>query len=134
MKDDYILYCQFTTSLIHFSLKGWESIFFELDSERVKVYLNLLQANARQGFGIAVSGGKDNPHFKSGDISIVVSDIVPGSPADGLLRWAIKSISSQTNIFLTQASHQMPTFRKGRMVMIRAIDCWVGIDQIRGYF
>lgn len=49
--------------------------------------LYLLQANARQGFGIAVSGGQDNPHFKSGDTSIVVSDIVPGSPADGLLRW-----------------------------------------------
>ena len=33
-----------------------------------------------------MSGGKDNPHFKSGDTSIVVSDIVPDSPADGLLK------------------------------------------------
>lgn len=45
-----------------------------------------MQANSNQGFGIAVSGGKDNPHFKSGDTSIVVSDIVQGSPSDGLLK------------------------------------------------
>ncbi|XP_031573383.1 tight junction protein ZO-1-like isoform X3 [Actinia tenebrosa] len=44
------------------------------------------KANTSQGFGIAVSGGRDNPHYKTGDTSIVVSDIVKGSPADGLLR------------------------------------------------
>lgn len=49
--------------------------------------LYLLQANTNQGFGIAVSGGRDNPHYKTGDTSIVVSDIVKGSPADGLLRY-----------------------------------------------
>ena len=27
-----------TTSLIHFSLKGWENVLFELGSERVKMY------------------------------------------------------------------------------------------------
>ncbi|CAM9895424.1 unnamed protein product [Lampetra planeri] len=37
------------------------------------------------GFGIAVSGGKDNPHFQSGETSIVISDVLQGSPADGLL-------------------------------------------------
>ncbi|XP_068711421.1 tight junction protein ZO-1-like isoform X2 [Montipora foliosa] len=46
----------------------------------------LEKANSNQGFGIAVSGGRDNPHFKSGDTSIVVSDIVRGSPSDGLLK------------------------------------------------
>lgn len=46
----------------------------------------ILQANVNQGFGIAVSGGRDNPHFGSGDTSIVVSDIVRGSPSDGLLK------------------------------------------------
>ena len=45
-----------------------------------------MQANSNQGFGIGVSGGKDNPHLDSGDTSIVVSDIVQGSPSDGLLK------------------------------------------------
>lgn len=55
----------------------------------------LEKANANQGFGIAVSGGRDNPHFKSGDTSIVVSDIVPGSPSDGLLK--VNDIIVQVN-------------------------------------
>uniref|UniRef100_A0A158P6K2 PDZ domain-containing protein n=1 Tax=Angiostrongylus cantonensis TaxID=6313 RepID=A0A158P6K2_ANGCA len=33
------------------------------------------------GFGIAVSGGRDNPHFTSGDPAVVVSDVVPNGPA-----------------------------------------------------
>uniref|UniRef100_A0A8B9JE26 Tight junction protein 2a (zona occludens 2) n=1 Tax=Astyanax mexicanus TaxID=7994 RepID=A0A8B9JE26_ASTMX len=37
------------------------------------------------GFGIAVSGGRDNPNEESGEISIVVSDVLQGGPADGLL-------------------------------------------------
>uniref|UniRef100_A0A8C4RCE8 Tight junction protein ZO-1 n=1 Tax=Eptatretus burgeri TaxID=7764 RepID=A0A8C4RCE8_EPTBU len=37
------------------------------------------------GFGVAVSGGRDNPHFQSGETSIVISDVLQGSPADGLL-------------------------------------------------
>lgn len=37
------------------------------------------------GFGIAVSGGRDNPNEDSGETSIVISDIVQGGPADGLL-------------------------------------------------
>ncbi|XP_078360375.1 tight junction protein ZO-1-like isoform X2 [Oculina patagonica] len=55
----------------------------------------LEKANANQGFGIAVSGGRDNPHFKSGDTSIVVSDIVQGSPSDGLLK--VNDIILQVN-------------------------------------
>ncbi|XP_065063741.1 tight junction protein ZO-1-like isoform X1 [Rhopilema esculentum] len=39
-----------------------------------------------QGFGIAISGGVDNPHFSTGSTAIIVSDIVPGSPSDGLLK------------------------------------------------
>lgn len=38
------------------------------------------------GFGIAVSGGKDNPHFTSGETSIAISDILKGGPADGKLK------------------------------------------------
>uniref|UniRef100_A0A8D0A7J4 Tight junction protein 2a (zona occludens 2) n=1 Tax=Sander lucioperca TaxID=283035 RepID=A0A8D0A7J4_SANLU len=37
------------------------------------------------GFGIAVSGGRDNPNEESGETSIVVSDVLQGGPADGLL-------------------------------------------------
>uniref|UniRef100_A0A452S731 Tight junction protein 3 n=1 Tax=Ursus americanus TaxID=9643 RepID=A0A452S731_URSAM len=35
----------------------------------------------RRGFGIAVSGGRDRPHG-----SVVVSDVVPGGPAEGRLQ------------------------------------------------
>ncbi|CAH3013994.1 unnamed protein product [Porites evermanni] len=55
----------------------------------------LEKANVNQGFGIAVSGGRDNPHFGSGDTSIVVSDIVRGSPSDGLLK--VNDIILQVN-------------------------------------
>jgi len=37
------------------------------------------------GFGIAVSGGRDNPNEGSGETSIVVSDVLPGGPGDGFL-------------------------------------------------
>nr|QRF78291.1 ZO1 [Terebratalia transversa] len=37
------------------------------------------------GFGIAVSGGKDNPHFASGDPSIAISDVLKAGPAEGKL-------------------------------------------------
>uniref|UniRef100_A0A672JPZ1 Tight junction protein 2a (zona occludens 2) n=1 Tax=Salarias fasciatus TaxID=181472 RepID=A0A672JPZ1_SALFA len=37
------------------------------------------------GFGIAVSGGRDNPNEDSGETSIVVSDVLQGGPGDGLL-------------------------------------------------
>uniref|UniRef100_A0A4W6FK99 Tight junction protein 2a (zona occludens 2) n=1 Tax=Lates calcarifer TaxID=8187 RepID=A0A4W6FK99_LATCA len=39
----------------------------------------------KMGFGIAVSGGRDNPNEESGETSIVVSDVLQGGPADGLL-------------------------------------------------
>uniref|UniRef100_A0A665UD23 Tight junction protein ZO-2-like n=1 Tax=Echeneis naucrates TaxID=173247 RepID=A0A665UD23_ECHNA len=39
----------------------------------------------KMGFGIAVSGGRDNPNEESGETSIIVSDVLQGGPADGLL-------------------------------------------------
>ncbi|KAM5194840.1 tight junction protein 2-like [Mantella aurantiaca] len=45
-----------------------------------------LQKDPKKGFGIAVSGGRDNPHFNNGDNSIVISDVLPGGPADGCLQ------------------------------------------------
>ncbi|XP_014662332.1 PREDICTED: tight junction protein ZO-1-like [Priapulus caudatus] len=37
------------------------------------------------GFGIAVSGGTDNPHFASGDPSVAISDVLRAGPAEGKL-------------------------------------------------
>ncbi|XP_051964057.1 tight junction protein ZO-2-like [Xyrauchen texanus] len=48
-------------------------------------YTVTLQRDAKMGFGIAVSGGRDNPNVESGETSIIVSDVLPGGPADGLL-------------------------------------------------
>lgn len=39
------------------------------------------------GFGIAVSGGCDNPHFANGDPSIAVSDVLKGGPAEDRLQY-----------------------------------------------
>uniref|UniRef100_A0A670K470 Tight junction protein 3 n=1 Tax=Podarcis muralis TaxID=64176 RepID=A0A670K470_PODMU len=40
----------------------------------------------RRGFGIAISGGRDRPSGVDGDTSIIISDVVPGGPADGRLQ------------------------------------------------
>uniref|UniRef100_A0A3B1KKH7 Tight junction protein 2a (zona occludens 2) n=1 Tax=Astyanax mexicanus TaxID=7994 RepID=A0A3B1KKH7_ASTMX len=48
-------------------------------------YTVTLQRDSKMGFGIAVSGGRDNPNEESGEISIVVSDVLQGGPAEGLL-------------------------------------------------
>ncbi|KAM4607923.1 tight junction protein 2-like [Polymixia lowei] len=44
-----------------------------------------LHRDSKMGFGIAVSGGHDNPNVDSGETSIIVSDVLQGGPADGLL-------------------------------------------------
>ncbi|XP_062855182.1 tight junction protein ZO-2 [Trichomycterus rosablanca] len=44
-----------------------------------------LQRDSKMGFGIAVSGGRDNPNVDSGETSIIVSDVLQEGPADGLL-------------------------------------------------
>ncbi|KAK5931857.1 hypothetical protein CgunFtcFv8_003617 [Champsocephalus gunnari] len=48
-------------------------------------YSVTLQRDTKMGFGIAVSGGRDNPNVDSGETSIIVSDVLQGGPADGLL-------------------------------------------------
>ncbi|KAM6985928.1 tight junction protein ZO-2a isoform 1-T3 [Aplochiton taeniatus] len=48
-------------------------------------YTVTVQRDPKMGFGIAVSGGRDNPNEDSGETSIVVSDVLQGGPADGLL-------------------------------------------------
>lgn len=54
-----------------------EGFFFSLNSD---------EQDSKRGFGIAVSGGRDNPHFENGETSIVISDVLAGGPADGLLQ------------------------------------------------
>uniref|UniRef100_A0AAQ4RT70 Tight junction protein 2a (zona occludens 2) n=1 Tax=Gasterosteus aculeatus aculeatus TaxID=481459 RepID=A0AAQ4RT70_GASAC len=49
------------------------------------LYLLLFSQDPKMGFGIAVSGGRDNPNEESGETSIVVSDVLQGGPADGFL-------------------------------------------------
>ena len=49
-------------------------------------FLNLIFQSPTVGFGIAISGGRDNPLFISGDPSIVVQEIVPSGPAAGLVQ------------------------------------------------
>ncbi|XP_071033804.1 tight junction protein ZO-1 isoform X2 [Parasteatoda tepidariorum] len=46
------------------------------------------------GFGIAVSGGKDNPNFANGDPSIAISDVLKAGPAEGKLRINDRVISA----------------------------------------
>ncbi|XP_037632944.1 tight junction protein ZO-2-like isoform X2 [Sebastes umbrosus] len=48
-------------------------------------YTVSLQRDSKMGFGIAVSGGRDNPNVDNGETSIIVSDVLQGGPADGLL-------------------------------------------------
>ncbi|XP_077187518.1 tight junction protein ZO-3 isoform X1 [Paroedura picta] len=48
-------------------------------------YTVTLNKDPRKGFGIAVSGGRDRPSSFDGDTSIIISDVVPGGPADGRL-------------------------------------------------
>uniref|UniRef100_A0AAY4DY35 Tight junction protein 2a (zona occludens 2) n=1 Tax=Denticeps clupeoides TaxID=299321 RepID=A0AAY4DY35_9TELE len=47
--------------------------------------LNLCLQDSKMGFGIAVSGGRDNPNEDNGEISIMISDVLQGGPADGML-------------------------------------------------
>ncbi|XP_076016095.1 tight junction protein ZO-2a isoform X2 [Genypterus blacodes] len=48
-------------------------------------YTVTLHRDSKMGFGMAVSGGRDNPNEDSGETSIIVSDVLQGGPADGLL-------------------------------------------------
>ncbi|XP_026125246.1 tight junction protein ZO-2-like isoform X3 [Carassius auratus] len=64
------------------SLWAWGSGMEETVWEQ---YTVTLQRDSKMGFGIAVSGGRDNPNVETGETSIIVSDVLPGGPADGLL-------------------------------------------------
>ena len=46
------------------------------------------------GFGIAVSGGVDNPAARTGDTSVIISDVVKGGPA-----WDKLQVTNFLNLF-----------------------------------
>uniref|UniRef100_A0A673WD30 Tight junction protein 2 n=1 Tax=Salmo trutta TaxID=8032 RepID=A0A673WD30_SALTR len=51
----------------------------------VSPWIDRRSKDSKMGFGIAVSGGRDNPNADNGEMSIIVSDVLQGGPADGLL-------------------------------------------------
>ncbi|XP_041444260.1 tight junction protein ZO-1 isoform X5 [Xenopus laevis] len=75
------------------------------------------------GFGIAISGGRDNPHFQSGETSIVISDVLKGGPAEGLLqendRVAMVNGVSMDNVEHAFAVQQLRKSGKTAKITIR---------------
>ncbi|XP_025081792.1 tight junction protein ZO-1-like isoform X3 [Pomacea canaliculata] len=63
-----------------------------------------LQRVVNYGFGIAVSGGRDTPHFASGDPSIAISDVLKGGPAEGKLQLNDRIVSAN-GVSLENVSH-----------------------------
>lgn len=64
------------------------SIYFSLQNDRTAWDYQTVTLSRVPGFGfgIAVSGGKDNPHFANGDPSIAVSDVLASGPAEDKLQ------------------------------------------------
>uniref|UniRef100_A0A7N8XBP4 Tight junction protein 1a n=1 Tax=Mastacembelus armatus TaxID=205130 RepID=A0A7N8XBP4_9TELE len=77
----------------------------------------------RFGFGIAISGGRDNPHFQSGETSIVISDVLKGGPAEGLLqendRVVMVNAVSMDNVEHAYAVQQLRKSGKNAKITIR---------------
>ncbi|XP_036400034.1 tight junction protein ZO-1 isoform X4 [Megalops cyprinoides] len=75
------------------------------------------------GFGIAISGGRDNPHFQSGETSIVISDVLKGGPAEGLLqendRVVMVNAVSMDNVEHAYAVQQLRKSGKNAKITIR---------------
>uniref|UniRef100_A0A3B3I8D1 Zona occludens protein 1 n=1 Tax=Oryzias latipes TaxID=8090 RepID=A0A3B3I8D1_ORYLA len=75
------------------------------------------------GFGIAISGGRDNPHFQSGETSIVISDVLKGGPAEGLLqendRVVMVNAVSMDNVEHSYAVKQLRNSGKVAKITIR---------------
>lgn len=63
--------------------------------------VSFLFQDPKMGFGIAVSGGRDNPNEETGETSIVVSDVLQGGPADGLLLCVLLLVIILLNKFKT---------------------------------
>jgi tight junction protein 1 len=68
---------------IHFRLF---SLYLQSDRTSWEYHTVALSRVPGYGFGIAVSGGRDNPHFANGDPSIAVSDVLKAGPAEDRLQ------------------------------------------------
>ncbi|XP_037545359.1 tight junction protein ZO-1 isoform X2 [Nematolebias whitei] len=75
------------------------------------------------GFGIAISGGRDNPHFQSGETSIVISDVLKGGPAEDQLqendRVVMVNGVSMDNVDHSYAVQQLRKSGKNAKITIR---------------
>ena len=58
-----------------------------MDEEIWQEHVYILEKAPGFGFGIAISGGKDNPNAQNGDPSIIISDVVRGGPAFDKLKY-----------------------------------------------
>ncbi|XP_073428341.1 tight junction protein 2 isoform X2 [Dendrobates tinctorius] len=86
-------------------------------------YTVTLQKDSKKGFGIAVSGGKDNPHFDNGEPSIAISDVLPGGPADGILqendRVVMVNGTSMDNVLHSFAVQQLRKCGKTAVIVVK---------------
>ena len=76
--EGHLIDLEHSCKLSFLSLQGAEKVMWETHNVT-------LQKTAGYGFGIAVSGGRDNPHFASGEPSIAISDVLKKGPAEGRL-------------------------------------------------
>uniref|UniRef100_A0AAZ3R2Z0 Tight junction protein 1a n=1 Tax=Oncorhynchus tshawytscha TaxID=74940 RepID=A0AAZ3R2Z0_ONCTS len=71
----------------------------------------------------SISGGRDNPHFQSGETSIVISDVLKGGPAEGLLsendRVVMVNAVSMDNVEHAYAVQQLRKSGKNAKITIR---------------
>ena len=56
-------------------------LFLEMEETIVQEHTFVLERAPGVGFGIAVSGGRDNPSVQTGDPSIIISDVIRSGPA-----------------------------------------------------
>ncbi|XP_032846339.2 tight junction protein ZO-1 isoform X9 [Tyto alba] len=107
---DSIDFCEFTTTTME-ETAIWEQ------------HTVTLHRAPGFGFGIAISGGRDNPHFQSGETSIVISDVLKGGPAEGLLqendRVAMVNGVSMDNVEHAFAVQQLRKSGKNAKITIR---------------
>ncbi|XP_072261210.1 tight junction protein ZO-3 isoform X2 [Pyxicephalus adspersus] len=86
-------------------------------------YTVTLVRDPRKGFGIAIAGGRDRPSSRDGDCSVIVSDIIPGGPADGRLHTRDRIVMvngvSMENVTSSFAIHTLKSCSKTANVTVK---------------
>ncbi|GFY37243.1 tight junction protein ZO-1 [Trichonephila inaurata madagascariensis] len=77
----------------HYKTSSWDTVFVFFQNSIIQ-YAVMIKKVSGYGFGIAVSGGSDNPIFTNGDPSIAISDVLKAGPAEGKLRLNDRVISA----------------------------------------